>query len=278
MGQYLPYAGTDSIQEAVIALHFLGGLGPDVLRTAQNAAQAGLKDTFSDPPQTIAVQEVEVQVPITGKREGLSASPQSFAGFEFVQAGTNSGPTQVLRFQREALSVHYRRYPGWSAFLSSSLRYIDLLLSTITFEQTPVHAFSLRYRDRYNFRTDGVDAPDAHTLFRENSTYLSASSFRHGPWWHCHTGWFEPLGKTGRILHQIRVNSARVDEVPTATIDHSAHCQLRTPRQTVKSVFQNPPGDSLGAEAVLNALHDRNKAILVDMLHPSMAQKIGLKT
>lgn len=276
MGQYLPYAGTDSIQEAVIALHFLEGLGPDVLRTAQNAAQTGLKDTFSDPPQTIAVQEVRVT--ITGKEEGLSTSPQSFAGFEFVQAGTDSGPIQVLRLQREALSVHYRRYPGWSAFLSNSLRYVDLLLSSITFEQTPVHAFSLRYRDRYNFHTDGAGVPDAHTLFRDNSAYLSASSFRHGPWWHCHTGWFEPLGKTGRILHQIRVNSARVDEVPTATIDHSAQCRLRTPRQTVKSVFQKPTGDSLGVEAVLNTLHDRNKGILVDMLLPSMAQKIGLTT
>ena len=272
MGQYLPHAGTDSIQEAVIALHFLGELDPEVLRTAQSASQTALKDTFSGPPKTIA------GVTISGKEEGLSTSQQSFAGFEFVQADIDSGPIQVLRFQQEALSVHCRRYPGWSTFLNNSLSYIHLLLSSITFERTPVHALSLRYRDRYNFRADGVDTPDVHALFRESSTYLSASSFRHGPWWHCHTGWFEHLNTTGRILHQIRVNSARVDEVPTATIDHNAKCQLRTPRQTAKSVFEKSTGDSLGIEAVLNTLHDRNKRILVDMLHPSMAQKIGLTT
>ena len=270
MGEYLPYSGTNSIQEAVVGIHFPGMVSSDAVRQARDTAQAELNDVFPHLNET-RMQEVKIEP------ERLAPQPGTprLAGFELSKVRADAKPARILRFMENMLTVNFLEYQNWQTALEDSLKYIRTVLSPVMLVTNPVVAFSLRYIDRYTF--DGShDEPRAGTLLRKGNEYMASRCFEVGPLWHCHSGWFESLDAGDSILNQLNVGSAIVDGVSTVTIDHNAICQLRAPRQTIESIFQPPSGESTGLENVLDFLHDRNSTILKNMLLPEMLERIGL--
>lgn len=271
MGSYLPYSGNHSIQEAVVAIHFRGTFDSEAVGRAQSNAQDELKDVF---PRSGAIHQLRVNQ--TGQGVVVQESgPPRLAGFELSKVKPDAKPARVLRFVESMLTVNFLEYQDWESALDDSLRYIRTTLSPLTLVENPVMAFSLRYIDRYTF--DGPpDEPRAEMLLRKGCVYIAERCFEGGALWHCHSGWFEPYNTGDRILNQLNVGSAIVDQAPTVTVDHNAICQLATPRQTIESLFQSSEKVA-GLEKVLNNLHRQNGTILRDMLVPDMLQRIGME-
>lgn len=271
--QYLPYSGAHSIQEAVIAIHFLHAFDPQAVMRAQDSVQANLKDVFPRSNQIHQAPEIRIS------QEGvLTQEPEAaarLAGFEFSKVKADAKPARVLRLLGEALAVNFLEYEGWKATRKESLNYIRVVLSSLTLTENPVMAFSLKYVDRYTF--DGpTDAPRADMLFREGNSYITPFCFQAGPMWHCHSGWFETHGDN-RILNQFNVGSSIVDQIAAVTIDHNAIYQLTTPRQTTESLFGQPSNIGSGIESVLEHMHGQNGSILKDVLRPEMLERIGMR-
>ena len=273
MGRYLPFAGEHSIQEAVVGVHFRGKSDPEAVRQARDTAQAELADVLPKAQEIHQIKEINlVQV----EQDVVQGSgPPRLAGFERSKVKADATPARVLRFLEDVLTVGFLEYPGWSAALAESLDYFRTVLSPLNLAANPVVAYSLRYIDRYTF--DGPDdAPRAEMLLRKGNAYTTPHSFSAGPFWHSHSGWFELLEGGGRVLNQVNVGSASVDQAPTITIEHNAICQLGAPRQSVDRLFQSS-GNTAGVGAVMEFLHERNVAVLKDMLQPAMVKKIGLR-
>ena len=274
MGQYLPFAGEHSIQESVVGVHFHGNPDSKVVRQARDTAQADLADVLPKTQDIHQIEEINlVRIGQDAVSQG-SGSPR-LAGFERSKVKADATPARVLRFLENNLTANFLDYPGWDVVCKDSLDYLQTVLPPLNLAGNPVVAVSLRYIDRYTF--DGPnDAPHAEMLLRKGNAYVTPYSFSAGPFWHSHSGWFETFEKGGRVLNQVNVGSALVDQSPTITIDHNAICQLEAPRQSVGTLLQ-PSGDTLGIERVVNLLHDRNVAVLRDMLQPEMKTRIGLQ-
>lgn len=273
MGKYLPYSGTHSIQEAVVALHFRGPFSAEAVGRAQSNAQVELGKAF---PRSGGIHELRVNQTGQGVVLQESGSPR-LAGFELSRVKADAKPSRVLRIVGNMLTANFLEYKNWKSTLKDSLSYIKAVLSPLPLVGNPVMAFSLRYIDRYTF--DGpADEPRAEMLLRKGCGYITARCFEGGPLWHCHSGWFDPLETGDRILNQLNVGSAMVDQAPTVTVDHNAIYQLTAPRQTIEALFQPSSEKIAHLEHALNDLHRRNGMILRAMLVPDMLSAIGMET
>ena len=273
MGRYLPYSGTHSIQEAVVALHFRGPFNSEAVGRAHNNAQVELRKAF---PRSGGIHELRVNQTAEGVVVQESGPPR-LAGFEFSRVKADAKPSRVLRLVENTLTVNFLEYKNWKSALKDSLSYIRTVLAPLALVENPIMAFSLRYIDRYTF--DGLaNESRAEMLLRRGCTYIAERCFEGGPLWHCHSGWFDPPDNGGdRILNQLNVGSAIVDQAPTVTVDHNAICQLTAPRQTIESLFQPSSEKIARLEQVLNDLHRRNGTILRAMLVPEMLATIGME-
>ena len=273
MGEYLPYAGTNSIQEAVLALHFLNMVTPEAVERARNKAQADLRTALPKFTDIHRMPEIQISQAGVSTRSG----PARLGGFECSKIRPDTKPARVLRFLDNMLAVNFLEYRNWKTTLEYSLAYIKTVLSSVPLETNPIQAFNLRYIDRYTF--DGSpQEPNARMLFQNGNAYMAPRCFESGSMWHCNSGWFEVRDRGDRILNQLKVSSATVDGVSTSTIDHNAIWQLRVRRQTTESLFGQSSGENICFEDALNILHERNCEILRNMLLPDMLKKIGMQT
>ncbi len=274
MTEYLPYAGTNAIQEAVIGVHFRNNFPlPDVAQ-ARAAAEAGLKAVL---PRLEDIQEAQLKIENTNQEfmriEGGGALRLS--GFQMTKTGADGKPSRVLRMVTNLLAVHFMKYDRWASTLEDSLRYILTVLPRLDLESNPLQAFSLRYIDRFTFDGSPDDA-EASLLINDGSSYVTRQCFDTGPFWHCNSGWFETFGDSFRVLSQLNMGSSMIDNAPTVTIDHNMICQMSRPHNSVESFLEASGGKSIGLEASLTKLHELNRSVLSDILLADMSRRIGL--
>ncbi len=276
MGEYLPYAGTNAIQEATIAVHFRGDFVASAVERARANAIEDLKDAF---PRSNDIRMAEIK--IDNETQNIVAqggnTPSGLVGFELLKVKADGAPARVLRLVKDILAVNFLVYESWSTTLLHSLQYMRSVLSHMNLEENSITAFSLRYIDRFTFDGDPKDA-HAGLLLRNGNAYMAAHCFESEAFWHCHSGWFESNSKYFRILNQLNIGSAMVDQAPTITIDHNGICQFSTPRQSIDSVFSPSTGKELGVEGVLNRLHGQNGTILGSLLLENMLTHIGMRS
>ena len=274
MSEYLPYAGTNAIQEAVLGVHFRNNFSlPDVER-ARAVAEVDLKDVF---PRSEDIHEAQVKIENANQEfvriEGGGALRLS--GFQLNKTGADGKPLRVLRMVTNLLTVHFMKYDHWAPTLADGLQYFLTILPRLDLETTGIQAFSLRYIDRFTFDGSPDDAK-ASLLLSTESSYVTKKCFGAGPFWHCNSGWFEMFGDSSRVLSQLNLGSSMVDNAPTVTVDHNMICQMKRLHNTVESFFESAGGQSISFEASLNHLHGMNHAVLSDILLAEMSRRIGL--
>lgn len=273
MGQYLPFADTHSIQEAVVAVHFRDEFPPDTVQKVQNVVRVDLRNKF--PHMKTNHQLPKLDITQTGHELIVkqAGTPPILVGFELSKVKANATPARLIRFQGNALTVNFLEYSDWQASYQESSGYVASVLASMSLAANPVMALSLRYIDRYTF--DGApEEVQADLLLRKGSAYVTPYCFKVGLLWHSHAGWFMQLNGGDRVLNQLEIKSAMVDSVPTVTINHNAVCQLAEPRQSVRSLFEPGPNRTSMDDA-FTILHRENDVLLRDVLQPAMLRRIG---
>ena len=271
MGEYVPFSGEHSIQEAAIAVHFQGEFEPEQIELTRGRAHADLNAEFGRSQE---IRGGNINIDMSDPEAPAATGAARVVGFEFSRPKEGGASSRILRFANNALLASYTEYTEWSRILADSLRYIETVLSSVPLSDSPIVAFSLRYVDRYSFTGPDTDAR-ADLLFESHNPYLTSRCFKAGPLWHCHSGWFEDLSQKERILNQLNVGSAVIDGASAVTIDHNAVWMLRSPRQSTDALL-SPADDRTRLSGALDRLHDRNKEILKAMLRHSMIERIGL--
>ena len=271
MGEYVPFAGEHSIQEAAIAVHFQGEFEPEQIDLTRGRAHADLNAEFGRSQE---IRGGNINIDMSDPDAPAATGSARVVGFEFSRPKEGGASSRTLRFANNELLASFTEYTEWSEVLADSLRYIKTVLSSVPLSDSPIVAFSLRYVDRYSFTGPDTDAR-ADLLFESDGPYLTSLCFTAGPLWHCHSGWFEDLSQEERILNQLNVGSAVIDGASAVTVDHNAVWILKSPRQSTDTLL-SPQEDHTGLKRALNRLHDRNKEILRVMLHHSMIERIGM--
>ena len=271
MAQFLPYSGTNSIQETVVGIHFQSNFNSEEIKHTVDSIKNDLKEEFPNFNEIHQIQNIKIH---DGK---ILEEPSAaiLTGFEILKIKGDGNPARRLCLLEDIFTVNYLVYGGWNSILGDSLRYLDLVLPSLKLDRNPVQAYSLRYIDRYSF--DGrPDESNVGELFRNENSYMISRCFNSGHLWHCNSGWYDII-KSNNILNQLNVQSVILDQHLTVSVDHNSVCYLETPRQTIESIFDYHL-IGFGVESALNYLHECNRNILIDILQPEMLKKIGLQT
>ena len=271
MAAYLPFHDQHSIQEAQINLLFPGRFDRQVIDTTRGLVQAELSE---DLPRLSEVRGGSVQIDLSNPSDPtpLGTLSADVVGFQFSNIQGNGQPARVLRLTDNVLSVSIMDYESWPVASAAVERYLMPLMASLPIAQNPVIAYGLRFIDRYTFNGRPDDA-NAGLLFERDNPHITPNIFESGSAWHCNTGWFDHW-KQDWVLHNLNIASNLMDLSSTVTIDHQSTVHLRSPRQSMDTLFA--PHDSPKFMEVLSTLHDQNKEILRKMLLHEVLVKIGL--
>ena len=274
MAEYLPFQGKHSIQEAQISLLFLGPFDQQSIQVTRGFVQAELS---AELPRSAEVRGGSFRIDITNPAAPSPMGPMQtdVAGFQFSKAQPNGQPARVLQLAGNSLAVSFMDYESWETVKGDALQYLHPVCISLPFEQNPVVAVGLRFIDRYTFSGNPADAR-AELLLSRGSPHINPHTFDAGSTWHCNTGWFEnPLEEGDRVLHNLNAASSLVNLSSTVTIDHNATRHLGSPRYSTNTLMA-PAVGVIGLADALELLHDRNKAILAQILLPEMLAEIGI--
>ena len=273
MTHYLPYTEQHSIQEAQVALHFQRELAEAHIAAARTGMEPTIKGLL---PRAAEMRGGSVTVDMSADSAQVRAGPvqASLAGLQYSRIRGDGRPAQILELANNSLLVKILEYEGWDPVRNDTVQYLKTVAPYLPLEENPVLATSLSFTDRYTFPGDAKDAR-AEFLFLESTKYITAHSFSAGPLWHCHSGWFEDMGTTGRALNRLNIGSTIVDLAPTVTVEHQAIVQFASPRQSMDRLFDHSE-ESRGLVGILDSLHNKNKNVLKDLLLPEMLDKIGI--
>lgn len=282
MGEYLPYAGVNSVQEAVIGVHFQSF--SNWSRKDAEHVVGGLKQDLPEFQKAEILDLVEIPANMPHMNIGVQHGPRdaqsSLAGFQLVRVSPDGNPERAIRYMPNSLTVHSMKYSCWNQMLSDSLTCIqEFILPKLSpglmLEENPVVAISLRYIDRYMYSGSAEEA-SADMLFCKNDEFLTTRCFQSGASWHCNSGWFEDEADGSKTLNQLEVSSRVVDQISFATIDHNEVCHLRNPWRTPQSLDAPSSEGQMSLKDILESLHRKNKGLLEDLLVKSMLEKINL--
>ena len=273
-GMYRPFAATNSVYEAAVVLVFRRGFDAEPVELARGRVEDDWSKDFS---RFQAIHGGEINIDLSDPSSPSQLPTVSrLTGFQFSSTPSeHKPPSRVLRLSDNTLMVSFSEYPGWKNALAASMNYVKTALTVLPLVNNAVVAFALRYIDRYIF--DGPnDQCRADLLFRRDCGHLAPHVFDAGPYWHCHTGWFETQTKARRVLNQLNVASSVVDGHSTVTIDHKATNQLADSCQSIESLLAiHEP--SPGLESTLDLLHERNKELIAAALREDMLDAIGIE-
>ena len=273
MGEFLPYAGANSVQEVIFGVHFQQpqGLGnTDQLLTVA-------KTELPEFHQFNLTHSLDIGIDIPSSGIGtLSLAPPPGNGFEFFLLGHDKKPEQIVRYTRGLFTAHFAKYSGWNNVLPASLRYVrKLVLGRLDLAANPIVAVSLRFIDTYTYTGDRNEAC-AQFLFKRNTPYIVAHCFETKGAWHSNIGWFEVGLEDDKILNQLNIENRITDGNVVVTADHNGVCQFRSPRKSIPEIDDSASGT--GLEGILNKLHAGNKSVLQSILLDDMLQRIGVAT
>ena len=171
MGEYLPYSGDHSIQEAQIALQFHHEFSQQEIELTRGSVEAELKDVL---PRSAEIRGGSVSVTVDLSSQDPQVRPDSvvsnLAGFQLSDVKGDGQPSRVLRLAGNSLSLNILDYTGWITILSDSIRCFETTLFQLAFAGNPVMAYSLRYIDRYTFNGEPSEARATFFLLRIMNT------------------------------------------------------------------------------------------------------------
>ncbi|MCY4313045.1 MAG: TIGR04255 family protein [Gammaproteobacteria bacterium] len=274
MGKYIPYAGSNAIQEAVIGIKFQETISPTDLSNARMVWNTDLKNDFSRSEDIIGSQ-IHIKRTDQGGIQVEGNDPFHSSGFQLLSMGPDGKPSQILQISENHFTLHFMEYFGWQETLKRSFRYISAVLPRLNLEKNGIQSFNLRYVDRFTF--DGqTNEANAVLLFQESSEFISSKCFDVGPYWHCHSGWFDNQFADSRILNQLNIQSRMIDGAATVTIDHNMIFHLRSLFNSVRVFMESAGGKNSSLKESLDHLHNVNHDVISGLLCPNMAERIGI--
>lgn len=253
-----------AIVEVVMFVEFAPPFGESTVRKLINIEH----DLKGDLP---GAKPVEFSVFSFGPDKGVQMARPRTIGVELQRVRPDGSLEWMLRTTENAISVHCLDYSRWNDIWARAKGYLDKAFRHLEGSDSFIASVGLKYIDRFVCNGD-PEQTRLEDLFRKETDLICKRAFSTGPLWHCHSGWFEDL----RISNPKCLNQLNLDATLTnikghrklvITVDHNAVAQI-------------PPENSnlslLPFDAIMEELHERNKAVMAELLSEQMARKINL--
>jgi uncharacterized protein (TIGR04255 family) len=190
--------------------------------------------------------------------------------------------TWALRIFCNQIDLACTRYTRWDPTWDVAKSVMAQVLSVVSKAEKDVRVSSvaLKVVDHFLAR-EGYSLDE---LFKSDS-WLVSKVFGVGDYWHSHLGWFEREG-ADRILNQVDFDAQErvatvTDGQPDTRINiaftHTLQHRFSSESQDSASDLTPEANQMSAVERSMIMLHNRNKAMLLDVLQPKMAARIGLR-
>ncbi|MGB9115384.1 TIGR04255 family protein [Bradyrhizobium sp.] len=274
MAAYVPFAGKNSIVEAVFGLHFAQPLVPQITQKFD-----ALRSEFiADLPSFEKMQMIQLTV---GPQQqwgtpGSGGGPTPVVGgFNAAKFRADGKQSRALRGMANFLSVHFLEYERWAETKTDALSFLDRCFRILDLPsvQNPLVGVELRFIDRFTYDGDPA-AASASQLLKTTTKFVSPKIFGADNLWHCNSGWFDTLWPEQKCMNQLEVQSI-LDGSAVVIVSHNAQCNLVAPFKSIQEI-KNIPSPRFPLEKVFDAQHVANSMILKDLLSEKILKNIGL--
>lgn len=225
-------------------------------------------------------EELKGDLPKASRPEGIflfvggqpPGDPPFAAHLSFESFKKDGSHEWRLRVEDNAILVNCLTYTRWKEISEKSLIYIRKISSVLAQRDRSISNIFLQYLDRFNW-SKTLDEYDLNLLLAKNCKYVGDFAFEVGPTWHSHQGWFEYSDQpaNGRTLNRTNVTAKVENGLANVLIDH--YLQFESAENLN---FGETVKEGGAIEVIFEALHQRNKSVLADLLTKETAAKIEL--
>lgn len=202
-------------------------------------------------------------------------------GAQFRRAAPDGSIEWQMRVEGNAIAVVCADYSNWEGVFTEVKRVLEAVFRTVATTNNDLRASAcvLEYTDRFIW--EGLEEKyETQSLLNPQSESLPRSVLDKGAEWHAHTGWFTRIDGvvSGRRLDNINIDAIKDSDLgPTVNIVISMTHTFEVPMGSAAKIFGKTSQKRPAAlEVCFNQMHDENKRLMVSLLQPKIAEKIGL--
>ncbi|MCI0562739.1 MAG: TIGR04255 family protein [Nitrososphaera sp.] len=270
---YSPINEAHAIVEVVMFVEFSPPFAESTIRKLIGIEH----DVKSDFPKVSPVQMRVINVATDKITQILR---DQTVGIELQSIRRDGSLEWMIRTTENAISVHCLDYSRWEDIWAQAKGYLDKAFRHLEGSDSFIASVGLKYIDRFVCNGD-PEQSKLEDLFKKDTDLISKRAFSTGPLWHCHSGWFEDLSISSvKCLNQLNLDATftniKRNRKLVITVDHNAIAKI-PPENNGLSILKGTDGpDGLSLDVIMEALHDRNKAMMSDLLSEQMARRINL--
>lgn len=268
-----PFAGDNSIQNVVFALEWAEPLTSGDL--------AGIQDIREDPNATVlrkTFSQVQGQRMLminldadTGIQTPVS-NPKELGGVNFTRPSTSNfgAASRALNISKTNCLAVVSEYTRWARIWAEVRDWFSIVVPKIATTR-PITTFGLQYTDVFLWKADPA-AFDLGQIFSKTTDYLPKNVFLANALWHSHHGFF--------VHQQQPLPHERLDNVNVNVLENagSRSVQIITSHKAVlTSPIWNAQEVMAALDKIMPDLHQRNKAVLDNLLTSDVKAKIKLQ-
>ena len=223
------------------------------------------------PVQTFALQAIG-QLGVVGSPMPINLPPQFSArngGFDLQRFDTAGKAEWIVSVRPEFISVNCTNYDRWMYVKPKALDILLPFVEAATQGGAKINAIGLQYQDAFRL-LDGASQATTEYLFRNNGKYLPTHFFEQSSLWHCHQGWFSKTANQRRVLNNVAIEVAEVNNTHFARIGGQHRIFAISVDGTNQIHFAVEEIDE-----ILQYLHNENKNLINGILSDDALKSIG---
>lgn len=262
-----PFAGDNAIQNVAFALEW-----PEELTNSDLLAVRATYDQDQEFKRAYPqVQQppllmINVTDPQAAPKTGSEFGAVNFLRPHPSMLGAASRAINVTRASCVAIVSDYSR---WDQVWTETRRWLLKIASAIT-RTRPISLVGLQYTDVFQWRADPATL-HLNEVLLEGSDLLVRNVFKTKNLWHSHHGYFEDREEP--MPHQL------LENVNVSVTDNNGRRSIQivtVHRAGLRAPIWNADELAGTLDRIMNDLHQRNKAVMGNVLTPEVQQKIKL--
>jgi len=258
-----PLNEKNAIDSAVFMLKFGREFSLDENKAISGVAEA-LKNEL---PNVTELKKINLNINANAQRQSGKVETSGLSLRRFQPDGT---PAWELTIERDSIVATCRDYSCWRTEKETALKFIKAVLHLLERSDNLINGVILQITDR--FIGSAQDSYDIENVFNKESPYLTKNVLTQGSLWHVFQGWFNDPNNVikGKCLNVLNISTNETKEY-ISNIEHSVQYQMNELKEVV-----NYSQDTSSLSLIFDDLHEKNKALIKELLCKKQLEAIGL--
>jgi uncharacterized protein (TIGR04255 family) len=234
----------------------------------ENKAISGVAEVLkSELPNANELKRFSLNIDTVAEKQSGEVEISGLSLQRFQPDGT---PAWELTVVRDSIVATCRAYSSWTAEKETAIKFIKAVLHLLERSDNLINGVILQITDRFIEAAPG--SYNIENVFNKESLYLTKNVLTQGPLWHVFQGWFDEPNDVikGRCLNVLNI-STNVTREHVSNIEHSVQYQISEPKEAI-SYNQ----DTSSLSSIFDDLHEKNKAVIKELLCREQLKAIGL--